>query len=122
MRISGGERNIKLILTASSTWMSQFPEFKLPVLSQAICRLQKKKYKEGSYQFGRLLEIILCDLGKDGIIGIHKIEHVFAQCFQMGGKCRKWLWDAGFSKTSADPLRRPGTHDFVFVGTFIAMR
>ena len=38
----------------------------------------------------------------------------------MGRKCRKWIWDAGFSETSADPLRRPGTHVFVFVGTFIA--
>jgi len=84
--------------------------------------LRKKKYKEGSYQFGRLLKIILCDLGKDRIIGIHKIEHGFAQCFQMGRERRKWIWDAGFSKTSADPLRRPGTHVFVFDGTFIAMR
>jgi len=95
---------------------------KLPVLSQTICRLRKKKYKEGSYQFGRLLNIILCDLRKDRIIGIYKIEHGFAQCFQMGRKCQKWIWDAGFSKMSADPLGRPGTHYFVFVGTFIAMR
>jgi len=68
------------------------------------------------------LKIILCDLRKDRIIGIHKIEHGFAQCFQMGRKCRKWIWDAAFSKTSADLPRRPGTHKFVFVGTFIAMR
>ena len=51
--------------------------------------LAKKKYKEGSYQFGRLLKIIYCDLRKDRIIRIHKIKHGFAQCFQMGRKCRK---------------------------------
>ena len=43
----------------------------------------------------------------------HKIEHGFAQCFQIGRKCRRWIWGAGFSRTSADPPRRPGTHDFV---------
>jgi len=116
------ERNIELILTASFTWMSRFPEFKLPVLSQTSCRLQKKKYKQGLYQFGRLLKIILCDLRKARTIGIHKIKHGFGQSFQMGRKCQKWIWDAGFSETSADPPRRPGMHYFVFVGTFIAMR
>ena len=97
----------------TSTWVSQFPEFKFPVLSQTICCLRKKKYKEGSYQFGRLLKIILCDLRKARTIRVHKIEHGFAQCFQMGRKCRKRIWDAGFSGTTADPPRRPGTHDFV---------
>ena len=44
---------------------------------------------------------------------VYKIEDSFAQCFEMGRKSRKWIWSAGFSNTSADSSRRPGTHNFV---------
>ena len=60
--IRWGEGNIKLILAASCTLMSRFPEFEIPVLSYAICGQRKKQREERSYVFIRLLEVISNDI------------------------------------------------------------